>query len=496
MRDVLFEQGLEFPCGGRGRCRRCRVRVAEGELKASERDVRILGREATDAGWRLACDARAEGNVTLELEQFQSVILGDDSPLTWTPRAGWGVAVDLGTTTLVAQLLDLEHGCVMGTETALNPQGRQGSDLMSRVGYAVTDPEGTLTRLIRERVGEMIGRLCARAGVEPETICVAGNAVMQYLFAGRDVRPFGAYPFDPPELGGSTLRGAELGWRGLEDCTVRLLPLLGGFIGGDLTAGIFARGLHRSERLQVLVDLGTNAEIIAGNREGLLCASTAAGPAFEGARIQMGMRAEPGAIYQVRREGTALRCQTIGHATPRGICGSGLVDAIAAGLDAGLILPSGRITDRSFEIALAAPVVLHQCDIRELQLAKGAISAGIEILLEMLGARTGDVETVHLCGAFGNCIVPESARRIGMLNFAPERVTPAGNTSLHGAKQILLAGDAGFAECEAIRAMTAHVALNAHAGFMELYAEQMGFPACAATEAAGPAGSLAAHVHL
>jgi uncharacterized 2Fe-2S/4Fe-4S cluster protein (DUF4445 family) len=222
--------------------------------------------------------------------------------------------------------------------------------------------------------------------------------------------------------------------------------------------------MHESDALVGLIDLGTNGEIVFGNRHGIVCASAAAGPAFEGGKISCGMRAATGAIVEV--DGN-LRCGVLGGGDARGICGSGLVDAVAAALDLGLIDAAGRVRDRV--LPLAGGVALTQRDIRELQLAKAAVAAGIRIVLERLG---GEVERVYLAGAFGNYVNRASARRIGLFDFPEEKIEPAGNTALLGAKMALFAGDLDFTE---LRSRVEHIGLASDPAFQEKYVEEMGF---------------------
>jgi uncharacterized 2Fe-2S/4Fe-4S cluster protein (DUF4445 family) len=226
--------------------------------------------------------------------------------------------------------------------------------------------------------------------------------------------------------------------------------------------------------LVALIDLGTNGELVVGNKNGLLCASTAAGPAFEGARISMGMRAATGAISEVRNNEGVLQCHVIGGGEPRGICGSGLVDAIAVGLDLGLVNVRGRVANGT-AIQLAAPVTLNQWDVRELQLAKGAIAAGLRILLQQVGARHEQLERVYLAGAFGNYINQASAHRIGLLQISPEKVVPSGNTALLGAKIALFGLDEHGGAFPELVGMTRHVSLHEDPSFQEIYVDEMTF---------------------
>jgi len=481
LQDVLFAHGVEFPCGGRQRCKGCRVRTVQGSIPITPEQEAILTREELDAGWRLACTAKADSDLTLELGQWEAAILADNTVFDFTPREGLGVAVDLGTTTIVAQLLDLSNAHVLAVRSALNRQARHGADVMSRVSYALKE-EGRqrLLSLVRNQIGRLIGELLEAAHVSRkpiETVTIVGNTVMHHLFCGIDLTPLSAYPFEPVRDGLETSRASELGWEIAGDPAVRFLPCLGGFVGSDILAGILATRLHESDALVGLVDLGTNGEIVIGNRERILCASTAAGPAFEGARISMGMRAATGAISKVTVEEGRLACHVLGETTPRGICGSGLVDAVAASLDVGLIEPSGRLCNGSKgSLMLCEPVAITQADIRELQLAKGAIAAGIRLLLARWGAAAKDLTRLYLAGAFGNYINRASARRIGLLNFPLEMVKPAGNTALLGAKLALFNDREEAFAYPSLRAMVEHISLHTEPTFQDVFAEEMTFP--------------------
>ena len=441
LRDLLFAQGVEFPCGGQGRCRGCRVQVLEGDASVNEAQQERLSPQELAQGWRLACQCALEDDLVIELRQWDAAILVDETPFEFHPRPGLGVAVDLGTTTLVAQLLDLTTGRVLAVRTALNAQARFGADVMSRVDYGVAKGgERQLRELIRQQIGSLIDQLVFAAHVSQDEITdvvVVGNTVMHHLFCGLDIEPLSRYPFESERLGLQTFHAGDLDWKLSPRARVRFLPCLGGFVGSDLLAGILATNLSERDELNGLVDLGTNGEIMIGNRQRILCASTAAGPAFEGARISMGMRAATGAISEVRSRMSGIDCRVLGNVPPQGLCGSGLVDAVAAGLELGRIQSSGRFADGIGSWELAAPVVLTQSDIRELQLAKGAIAAGIRMLLDRFGASAGKLKKLYLAGAFGNYINRASAQRIGLINFPSEKVEAAGNTALLGAKLAL-----------------------------------------------------------
>jgi uncharacterized 2Fe-2S/4Fe-4S cluster protein (DUF4445 family) len=481
LRDVLYAYGVEFPCGGRGRCKRCRIRLLEGALPIGEEEAAILGGPERAEGWRLACRCRAEAPVTLLVEQFRAPILVDHSRFDFEPRPGCGVAVDLGTTTLAAQLLDLESGRVLAVQTALNPQAAYGSDIMSRTQFALEEKgREKLTGLVRAALGDLVRGTMASAGRERtplESVVVVGNTVMHHLFCGLDVAALATVPFESDTGGLQEFRAEELGWTLRGNPRVRFLPCLGGFVGSDVLAGLVATRMHEIDELTALVDLGTNGEIVLGNAQRMLCASTAAGPAFEAGGIQMGMQATTGAIHQVTAVDGGVECRVLGSGAARGVCGSGLVDAVAAGLDLGWVEPSGRLEDGRGILHLTGSVHLTQSDIRQLQLAKGAIAAGLRILLARWGAAPGAAPSVNLAGAFGNYVNRESGRRIGLIDLPDERVESAGNTALLGAKLALFGAEREAHELADLRARIEHVPLAADPSFQEIFVEETRFPA-------------------
>ncbi|MBN2328183.1 MAG: DUF4445 domain-containing protein [Candidatus Omnitrophica bacterium] len=480
LQDVLFDYGVEFPCGGRGACRGCRVRVLEGTAPISPEEEKLFTLSELEQGWRLACRMSAACDLTLELAQWELSILADESPFQFTPSEGLGVAVDVGTTTVVAQLIHRGTGRVLGVRSALNPQAQHGSDLMSRIHYAIAHQgQAKLTRMIRETVGRLIAELAAanESGEKNlRLVTLVGNTAMHNLFCGVDVKPLSEFPFQSPQDDLMEFTANDLGWDCAGDPVIRFLPCLGSFVGSDLLAGIMATRMHCRENLTALIDLGTNGEILVGGREKILCASTAAGPAFEGGRISMGMRASSGAISSVVAEKGELHCHVVGGGRPCGICGSGLVDAVAAGLDLQRIDAFGRLANGSKAMDLQTPVSVSQRDIRELQLAKGAIAAGLHVLLDDVGASANDLESFFLAGAFGNTINSESARRIGLFDCPLDRVRPAGNTALLGAKMALFPEYDSADSMQAILDRCEHVVLSGNALFQEKFVDEMVFP--------------------
>jgi len=455
--DQLFQAGVEFPCGGESACGGCKVRVVEGEVPVTAAMRDALSENEIRGGWRLACCASAAGRVVIEVEQWSLRVLADVARVPIEPRSGRGAAIDLGTTTLVVQVVDLASGEVLRVETALNPQARYGADVMTRLQYDLGRP-GEMGRLIREALGRMLGD-------EPlREVLVAGNTAMHHLFCGVDVAPLTHAPFRSPTLGSYRFESTDVGWPG----PAEFLPCLGGFVGSDLLCGIVATRLDEAEPAQprALFDIGTNGEVVVGSAQGIVCASTAAGPAFEGGRIGAGMRAGIGAIDSVHVRNGGLDCHVIGGGRARGLCGSGLVDAAACGLELGMICANGRLTRADKRLPLADGIALSQSDIRELQLAKGAMAAGLRKL------SGGGVDKLYLAGAFGNYIREASARAIGLLP-ADLPVEPVGNSALRGVRTLLLTPSTRQARLRKIAALARHVELARDPDFQDLYAEAM-----------------------
>jgi uncharacterized 2Fe-2S/4Fe-4S cluster protein (DUF4445 family) len=499
----LAAHGFEFPCGGVGECGGCQVRVLSGSLPVTAADAEILTVDELAQGWRLACQARADEPLVVECGQWHMEILADTEvslaqPPSKTKIKTNKIAIDLGTTTIAAQLIDAATGDVLGVETALNPQAAFGSDVMSRIRAAIEGRD--LTTPLRAALGEIVTRLVRGREAHVAEVLLVGNTAMHHLFCGLDVEPLSHVPFASPQMGEQRFTARALGWDLNSHCVIRFARCIGGFVGSDILAGIVAAGIAQNDDLTALVDLGTNGEIAIGNRHGIVCASTAAGPAFEAGAIRMGMRAVTGAIAHVALDGDELRPTVLGDAAPRGICGSGLVDAVAAGLGIGAILANGRVADGTKIFPVAPPVVLYQSDIRELQLAKGAIAAGFRLLLKRLGAiqnsaeavavkghdfsravRTAEKEralapeglrslrAIHLAGAFGNYVQIESALRIGLLEAPHALIHAAGNTALRGAKMLLIGGEPLLPPIE-------HVSLAADPAFQDEFAACMVFP--------------------
>ena len=418
-----------------------------------------------------------------------------------TSERMFGLAFDIGTTTVVGWLHCLRTGESLASMSAVNPQAVYGGDLMSRIAYAQFDQKKlqVLRGRILNLVNEFIEKMAREAEVAPEhiyKIVVAGNTCMHHLFLGIDTSFVGLAPYAPVVRDPIAVPAGEIPLKRVPNARVCLLPILAGFVGADTIAGIIATRIHESEGIRLLVDIGTNGEVVLGSRDRLLVCSAPAGPTFEGGQVRHGMRGAVGAIEKVSI-GEDVSCEVIGEAPAIGICGSGLIDAVAKMLDAGVLDSAGRLwrpgvrpiadrlqarivkdgESRAFVLVHAAQggrgddVLLTQNDIRQLQLAKAAIYGGVVMLQGIMGVSDDQIEEVMLSGGFGNYVNIESAVRIGLLPpVPPARVSYVGNTALLGAQMALMS------ETERSRAFDIarnieHVALATRPEFQDIFVE-------------------------
>jgi uncharacterized 2Fe-2S/4Fe-4S cluster protein (DUF4445 family) len=419
----------------------------------------------------------------------------------------FGIAFDLGTTTVVATLLDLGTGTPAAVAATLNKQQPFGADVITRISATMMDPGALdkLQALAQETLAELAVAVCAEAGVEPHEVyevALAGNATMTHLVLGIDPEPLGMAPFIMATRLFPEVLAADLGLPVHPRARAVMFPAFGAYVGGDINAGLLASGMDRDARVRLFVDIGTNCEIVLGNRDWLLATAAPAGPAFEGAAIRCGMRAADGAIEVVTMTPDELTMKVIGDAEPLGLCGSGLVDAVTGLVRLGLLDSSGRLVaeeqagvlapglagrltsigkERVFVLhwrgAAEDSIYLSQRDVRELQFAKAAIATGWHILLEEAGLTQADVKQVLLAGSFGSYLSPAAAIRIGLVPKVPvQRVVPAGNVAGEGAKMALLSlreRAGGLALLEEVR----YVELSDRADFNDRFVEQLNFPA-------------------
>lgn len=582
---VLIEQ----PCGGRGRCGKCRVRFTQGAPPATLFDRRNFSAEEIAAGWRLSCQAavlqaatvevpapsRAIGGktfggedlfspdfkraVVVENLQIDLDVVGDQASLlervasaagrkgipsatTKTlrelahavrehrgrVRVAWeedvlrailpagaegyhyGVAIDLGTTTVAAALIDLRDGSTRAMYSTLNEQVHFGADVISRITYSMQHPDGTTTlqQAAGRTVSSVVAVLCREAKIgrhEIVALSAVGNPTMLHLLAGISPASLGVAPYIGAWRGERWIPAAHLHLDVHPKARIWLTPMVRSNVGGDTVAAMLATGMDRDDRLRLLIDLGTNAEVVLGSSERRLACSTAAGPAFEGANISQGMRAASGAIefFSIHEDGTRI-VHVIDNAPARGICGSGLIDAVAALLHVGVIDGRGWLRSaEQCEKPLPGPVkqalvktesgmnafvlvdpehaeasraiLLTAGDVRQLQLVKGSIMAGAQILCREMGVGTGDIKEILIAGAFGNYVRKTSALEIGLVPpIEPERVRFVGNAAGIGARMVLADRDARR-RALALAETTGYVELAGRSDYQSAFAEAMLF---------------------
>ena len=599
---------IDSTCGGHGTCKKCKVRVIDGDVPASKVDARAFTPDELRDGWRLACRAAATGDLRIEVpplttrpkaatvgigrrvilrpavqkrflqlaepsladqhSDIERVLAGlddlelrvdlavlrsvgrvlraadyevtavivdevliDVQPGDTTDRR-YGIAFDLGTTTVVATLLDLSTGTPMAVGSMLSKQQPFGADVISRISSVMLEPDnlGRLTTLAHESLSQLVGEVCEQAGVDPldvYEVALAGNATMTHLALGIDPEPLGVAPFILSARLLPEVLAADIGLAVHPRARAVVFPAFGAYVGGDITAGLLASGMNRDFRVRLFIDIGTNCEIVLGSRDWLLATAAPAGPAFEGAAIRCGMRAADGAIESVTlragppepeghveligQAGTGgaglasdVELKVIGDAEPAGLCGSGLVDAIASLIDVGLLDRSGRFVpdERAAQVApvlatrltmlgdervfvlhwrgepgdVPNSIYLSQRDVRELQFAKAAIASGWSVLLEESGLAASDIQQVLLAGSFGSYLSPANAIRLGLVPRLPTlRVISAGNVAGEGAKMVLLSvreRAGALALLEEVR----YVELSDRADFNDRFIEQLQFP--------------------
>ena len=440
----------DAPCGGRGTCGKCLVRITAGRDHLTMAGGPVPGDELLPA-----CQLMVGGDVSAVFPHHgENRILTGGISMADTAAAAGGeffamAAFDVGTTSLVGYLLDGRTGGQLAVDSRLNPQTQFGADVVARGSYAMEHGVEPLTVAIREALNEMLGNLCHAAKCRREDvrlISAVGNTCMHHLLLGYSPAPLMVAPYMPQHRAAEVRPGKELGFHMAPDGRVRILPCIAGFVGADTVGCLLACGWDHRDPLTLMIDIGTNGEMVLGNRRRSVTCSTAAGPAFEGAKIRFGMRGADGAIDHVFTAADgSIGYSVVGGGEAQGICGSGLLDAVAVLLELGVVDETGRFDpDGPAALGLADgkpayyfndTVCLTQSDIREVQLAKAAIAAGIRLLCDRLGVAVADIEQVLIAGAFGNYMSPDSACAIGLLpKILREKIIPVGNAAGEGAK--------------------------------------------------------------
>ena len=528
---------VESPCNSAGTCGKCAVRLEPDSIgNVVQKGMHRLSPDEILRGFVLSCEAEIVGDIavrtvspelhktlrivshgvgcTVELDPFISKsfdehasitqVCGDGEELALetgdTRHAMYGAVVDIGTTTLSASLVDLSTGTEIACAGALNPQSHHAQDVLSRIRFAATeDGLWIMHALLIEEIGQLIGTLAREAAIDPKSvyeIVFSGNTCMLHLAIRENPASLGKFPYASKLRGDEYRPASGLNLPVAPNALIYLPPVISAFVGPDITSGILATGLGSDEGITLLVDIGTNGEMVLGTSGKLFATSTAAGPAFEGMNISCGMRASDGAIEAFAIDSLgALTVKTIGDVEATGICGSGLIDAVAQLVACGAISASGRFAspvganfpaslkdrlerqDGKVFFRITERVSLSQKDVRQLQLAKGAVRAGIEFLLEKVGIAAGSVGKVLIAGSFGYHLRTESLLTLGLLppEFAG-KISFVGNTSKTGGEAFLL-NRAARREMAALVTGIEVVDLASFPDFDRRFVECLGFPA-------------------
>ncbi|MBQ8340870.1 MAG: DUF4445 domain-containing protein [Clostridia bacterium] len=476
--------GLDAPCGGHGKCGKCKV-IATGMLSpVSDAERAHLTEQELKDNVRLACHTLVLGDCTVTAYQevkAPNIVIGEEG-ITQPESPVFGqfaVALDIGTTTLAARLYT-PAGEVLATCGRLNPQSRFGADVISRIEASMKGEGKTLSALICAAIDGMVRELADTAGIDAlqiDALCITGNTVMLYLLTASDPEALSHAPFAADQLFGEQVSAKALGLTALRaDATVLLPPCISSFVGADTVCALLSTSLCEGKESALMVDIGTNGEIALWHDGKLTVCSTAAGPAFEGAGISMGMRGELGAIDRVSLYGDKLIAHVIGEVPPKGICGSGLVDAAACLLELELVDETGYMENE--REVITAPVSLTAEDIRMLQLAKSAICAGVTTALNLENITPEQLKSIFVAGGFGRYLNPESAARIGLLPCALcKKMKAVGNAALDGAAMLLLCRDA-LAKAQKLAQSATVLELSTSAVFAEQYMSGMMLQEC------------------
>ena len=523
LREILQQQNryISAPCNGNGTCGKCIVRYKIGATEPTKHDREFLSEKQLEQGYRLACQSYPMGEYVVEIPEPEEMIEvlsqwenqrteeipkntaedfakacktadGEGFTETRTPEkiknAIYGICIDIGTTTLAALLVNLKTEADCQTAVSVNHQRTYGADVLSRIDASNNGKKWEIQRCIRQDLQKLIRELLQKEKIteqQIQKIVIAGNTTMCHLLRGFSCETLGVAPFLPVDL--SWMEGSAADFLGMKelDTKVVILPGISAFVGADIMAGIAKMNMHRSEGYHLLLDIGTNGEMVLGNCRHMYVTSTSAGPAFEGGNISCGMASIPGVISHVFMEETGKAgFQVIGETDGEnkkqqaiGICGTGMIDLVYELREHQMIDEHGTYSDLYFDTGyeLAEKVKFTQNDIRELQMAKAAIRAGVDILVKKAGITFDEVDDCYLAGGFGTKIDIKKAAGIGLIPKELEMKTiPAGNTVLAGTKEVLL-GRISKEELEKIQTMADVINLAEENDFEELYLSYMDF---------------------
>lgn len=491
--EAMVRQGIyvSAACGGRGTCGKCKLQLSEGELEITAFDRAKLSEKELQEGYRLSCKAYPVSDCTVRLvsgnEEDFEIIAGNQSPAGEKAdyQEDCAVAIDIGTTTIAVSLVGLRDKNTLKTFSTVNKQRAYGADVIARIQASNAGKKEALRESIRKDLTGGIISVIEGAGIAKEQvkkIAIAGNTTMGHLLMGYSCETLGVYPFTPVNIAETTLPFKEVFGTDYLKAPVTLLPGISTYVGGDIASGLLACDFDRIEHPCLLIDLGTNGEMAIGNRDRIIVTSTAAGPAFEGGNISCGVGSVAGAICNVDIIGDSPDCRTIGGSTPIGICGTGVIETVSELVRNKLVDETGLLSEEFFEAGYelakdrdGKEITFTQRDIREIQLAKAAVRAGIELLIGRYGIGCDDIDTVFLAGGFGYKMNIGKAVGIGLI---PQELTgkikAIGNSSLSGAVRYLTE-EAAHERMEHILSISTEINLSNDKAFNDLYVDFMYF---------------------
>lgn len=478
---------ISAPCGGMGTCGKCKITVKDHGYDLSENERRFLTESEEASNVLLACYHQIDRDLSIfppletkddEIETgyqaFKIKCPKYDPDLYIKEHYPIGLAVDIGTTTLAVSLVNMVTHQVLDLRKTINPQKAYGADIISRIMYVGAHKDDKLSGLIRSTIEEMSAELIDGQGYNKdhiEEMVISGNTTMIYLLLGMDPQALAVAPFTTVDKGLMTLTANQL-FKRLGDFKVTILPWISAYVGGDITSGMYATHLIDQEATLVFIDIGTNGEMVLRTKDRMISAATAAGPAFEGANIKCGMASVSGAICEIKAKGQGYEFVTLGGKNPQGICGSALIDGVA------LLHKQGYVDDMGYmaePVMLAENIGIYPEDIRQVQLAKAAIMAGVDVLLDEAGLTYKDIDAFYIAGGFGSHVNIANCAYIGLISKEVEdKVTVVGNTSLAGSVRYLLEKD-GAEEVETLRQTCEYVELSTNMKFNEAYVMGMTF---------------------
>ncbi|MCL2286075.1 MAG: ASKHA domain-containing protein [Firmicutes bacterium] len=469
--EILHANGISInaPCGGHGTCGKCTVYTHIGEVLACKT---VIDKNFIDTEVRIPDTSGMK--ILSAYESLQPTVCDRKTTLPY------GIAIDIGTTTLAFELLDMAAGTQVATHSRVNSQREFGADVMARITHAVAGAQSKLNAYIIKDICQGVRHIINKAGLdnnEISLVTITGNTTMLHLLLKLPCDTLGVAPFTPVFIGMKTCSFTELFGSDLLNCDVLLLPGISTFVGADISAGMLCAGWPNISGNNLLIDLGTNGEMAIFSRDKIIVTSTAAGPAFEGGNISKGIGSVAGAIAKVSYlpEKNVCIYETIDNAPPIGICGTGVVDISAELVRHGLVDETGQMESDDGAVTIAPGIDFTQRDIREIQLAKSAVRSGIEILLDIAGVSYEELSTVFISGGFGHKIDIKNAVTLGLIPAELEdKVVILGNSALGGCAKVLLS-TAAEADILKLAAMATEVNLAAHPKFNELFMEYMGF---------------------